>query len=298
MSNEMTLFAQGGNTLPAHLRNLELDATTKALMGGGTGKRISIRGGVFRMIVGGKEVAQNDDRAMNVVLVRSAEKTSRSYYAGTYVEGQNAAPACYSNDGVTPAADSKNKQSPNCANCPQNIKGSGQGDSRACRFSHRLAVVLENNLEGDVYQLTLPAQSIFGTGDNGKMPLQQYAKFLGGHGIPVTAVVTEMRFDTASATPKLTFRAMRPLSVDEMATAKSQGDTPDALNAVTMTVTQMDGGEAKPTGSPFAEAPAPAAKAKAEPADAVDEPVKRSSSKKAEVKDVASVLEDWADDAE
>lgn len=298
MSNEMTLFAQGGNSLPAHLRGLELDATTKALMGGGTGKRISIRGGVFRMIVGGKEVAQNDDRAMNVVLVRSAEKTSRSYYAGTYVEGQNAAPACYSNDGVTPAADSKNRQSPNCANCPQNIKGSGQGDSRACRFSHRLAVVLENNPEGDVYQLTLPAQSIFGTGDNGKMPLQQYAKFLGGHGIPVTAVVTEMRFDTASATPKLTFRAIRPLSVDEMATAKSQGDTPDALNAVTMTVTQMDGGEAKPTGSPFAEAPAPAAKAKAEPVDAVDEPVKRTSAKKAEVKDVAAVLDEWADDAE
>jgi hypothetical protein len=149
-----------------------------------------------------------------------------------------------------------------------------------------------------VYQLTLPAQSIFGTGDNGKMPLQQYAKFLGGHGIPVTAVVTEMRFDTASATPKLTFRAIRPLSVEEMATAKSQGDTPDALNAVTMTVTQMDGGEAKPTGSPFAEAPAPTAKAKAEPVDAVDEPVKRSSSKKAEVKDVSSVLDEWADDAE
>jgi hypothetical protein len=57
-----------------------------------------------------------------------------------------------------------------------------------------------------------------------------------------------------------------------MATAKSQGDTPDALNAVTMTVTQMDG-ETKPAGSPFAEAPAPAAKAKAEPVDAVDEPV-------------------------
>jgi hypothetical protein len=30
----------------------------------------------------------------------------------------------------------------------------------------------------------------------------------------------------------------------------------------------------------------------------VDEPVKRTSAKKAEVKDVASVLEDWADDAE
>jgi hypothetical protein len=64
-----------------------------------------------------------------------------------------------------------------------------------------------------------------------------------------------------------------------------------------MTVTQMDGGEAKPTGSPFAEAPAPAAKAKAA-VDAVDEPVKRTSAKKAEVKDVSSVLDEWADDAE
>ena len=56
--SEMTLFAKGGNNLPAHLRNLELDETTKALMGGNgaSGKRISIRGGVFRMIVDGKEI--------------------------------------------------------------------------------------------------------------------------------------------------------------------------------------------------------------------------------------------------
>ncbi len=33
--SDLALFSQGGNTLPAHLRNLELDATTKALMGGG-----------------------------------------------------------------------------------------------------------------------------------------------------------------------------------------------------------------------------------------------------------------------
>ena len=291
--SDLALFSQGG-TLPAHLRNLELDATTKALMGGGgTGKRISIRGGVFRMIVGGKEVAQNDDRAMNVVVVRSAEKTSRSYYAGTYTEGQNSAPVCWSNDGVAPDKSSKNPQSPNCQNCQQNIKGSGQGDSRACRFNQRIAVALENNLVGDVYQLSLPGQSIFGTGDNGKMPLQQYAKFLGGHGIPVTAVVTEMRFDTSSATPKLTFRAVRPLSVEELAESKAQGDSADALAAVTQTVQQVDGDAPKP--SPFIEptpAPKPAAKT-----EAVDEPVKRAV-KKTESKDVASVLDAWADDSD
>jgi hypothetical protein len=287
--SDIALFSQGGNTLPAHLRNLELDATTKALMGGGgNGKRISIKGGVFRMVVGGKEVAQNDDRAMNVVIVRSAEKTSRSYYAGTYVEGQNAAPDCSSNDGVAPDKGVKNPQSTNCQNCQQNIKGSGQGDSRACRFSQRVAVALENNLAGDVYQLSLPGQSIFGTGDNGKMPLQQYAKFLGGHGIPVTAVVTEMRFDTSSATPKLTFRAVRPLSVEELAESKAQGDSADALAAVTQTVQQVDGDAPKP--SPFKE---PVAEAK----PAVDEPVKRAV-KKTESKDVASVLDAWADDGD
>ena len=293
--SDIALFSQGGNSLPAHLRNLELDATTKALMGGGgNGKRISIKGGVFRMVVGGKEVAQNDDRAMNVVIVRSAEKTSRSYYAGTYVEGQNAAPDCSSNDGVAPDKGVKNAQSTNCQNCPQNIKGSGQGESRACRFSQRIAVALENNLSGDVYQLSLPGQSIFGTGDNGKMPLQQYAKFLGGHGIPVTAVVTEMRFDTASATPKLTFRAVRPLSVEELAQSKEQGESADALNAVTQTVQQVDG--TAPKASPFMEPEAPAPKA-VKAVDAADEPVKRAV-KKTESKDVAAVLDAWADDGD
>jgi hypothetical protein len=263
--------------------------------GGGNGKRISIRGGVFRMVVGGKEVAQNDDRAMNVVIVRSAEKTSRQYYAGTYVEGQNAAPSCSSSDGVAPDKGVKAPQSTNCQNCQQNIKGSGQGESRACRFNQRIAVALENNLSGDVYQLTLPGQSIFGTGENGKMPLQQYAKFLGGHGIPVTAVVTEMRFDTASATPKLTFRAVRPLSVEELAESKAQGESADALNAVTQTVAQIDGDA--PKASPFMEPePAPAPKPAAK-ADAVDEPVKRAV-KKTESKDVASVLDAWADDSD
>lgn len=289
--SDIALFSQGGNTLPAHLRNLELDATTKALMGsGGNGKRISIRGNVFRMIVGGKEVAQNDDRAMNVIIVRAAEKVSRSFYAGAYVEGQNAAPACQSTDGVAPDKGVKNPQSTNCQNCQQNIKGSGQGDSRACRFNQRVALALENNIGGDVYQLTLPGQSIFGTGDNGKMPLQQYAKFLGGHGLPVGTVVTEMRFDTSSATPKLTFRAVRPLSVEELAESKRQGESADALNAVTLTVTQIDGDVPVAKASPFVEPDAPKAAV-----EAADEPVKRAV-KKTETKDVAAVLDAWADD--
>ena len=288
--SEMTLFAKGGNTLPAHLRNLELDATTKALMGsgGGSGKRISIKGGVFRMIVDGKEIAQNEDRAMPIVIVAANPHVSRSYYAETYVEGQVLAPSCWSNDGVSPDSKVSEPQSGKCATCAQNIAGSAtQGAGRACRYSQRLAVTLENDLKGDVYQLTLPAQSIFGNVEGGKMPLQAYAKFLGSHGLPITAVVTEMRFDTASATPKLTFKALRPLEADEMALAQEKGQSAEAKSAIASTPATLDGAKPKAVA-----ASAPVAKAEDTPAEEA-EPTKRA--KKAAPKDVSEILDDWAE---
>ena len=292
--SEMTLFSKGGNTLPAHLKNLQLDATTKALMGGsgGTGgKRISIRGNVFRMMVDGKEIAQNEDRAMNIIIAAANANVSRTFYAGTYQEGQAMAPTCWSNDGVTPDIKSEQPQASKCASCQQNIKGSGQGDSRACRFSQRLAVLLENDIRGDIYQLTLPAQSIFGAAENGKMPLQSYAKFLGSHGLPVTAVVTEMRFDTASATPRLTFKAVRPLNEEELAMTQDKGQSAEAKSAIAATAAQMDG--ATKVSAPAVEAPKEAPKVEAEAVETA-EPTKRT--KKAAPKDVADILDDWAEE--
>jgi hypothetical protein len=306
MMSELTLFSKGGNALPAHLRNIELDETTKALMGGsggGSGKRISIRGGVFRMIVEGKEVAQNEDRSMNIVIVAANANVSRSFYAGDYEEGKNISPDCWSNDGVSPDVKVSEPQASKCASCPQNVAGSAkQGGGRACRFSQRMAVMLENDLQGDIYQLTLPAQSIFGNVENGKMPMQAYAKFLGGHGLPITAVVTEMRFDTASATPKLTFKAVRPLEADEMANCQEKGRSTEAKAAISQTPAALDG--AKPKAAPAApavstddgdgdEAEAPAkVKVKAEEVPA-EEPTKRA--KKAAPKDVSAILDDWAE---
>lgn len=288
MSN-MTLFK--GANLPSRLKNQELDETTKALMGGsGTNyKRISIKGNVFRMISGGKEIATNEDRAMNVVIVASAPANSRTYYEGQYKEGEAIRPACWSNDGQTPDAGVKNPQCSTCAQCPQNVKGSGQGESRACRFSRRLAVVLEGDLEGDVYGLTLPATSIFGKGEDGKMPLQAYATFLGQHNCPVTAVVTEMRFDIKSPTPKLTFKAVRPLTDDEDAIAQSQGQTAEAKAAITLTVAQQDKvGEKE---EEFETVKKPQAEAESEPVKVT----KKQAQPEGEA-DLAKILEDWGND--
>ena len=301
--SELAIFNQN---LPAHLRNAAMDETTKALMGGGGGsKRISIEGGVWRMMVNGKEVAQNEDRAMNVVIVAAAPKVSRIFYAGTYKKGVVSAPDCWSADGEAPDAKSKTPQAKSCATCPQNVKGSGQGDTRACRFQQRLAVVLENDVGGDVYQLALPSTSIFGAGENGKWPLQTYAKMIASKGVPITSVVTEMRFDTASSTPKLTFKPVRYLETDDFNTAIDQGKSPAAISAITMTVAQTDGVKDADSSEEFEQAPAP--KAKAAPADdapveredATPEPTKRASKKDeapAAKKDVSKILAEWDDE--
>lgn len=301
--SDLALFNQN---LPAHLRNAEIDETTKALMGGGgNNKRISIEGGVWRMMVNGKEVATNEDRAMNVVIVAAAPKVSRIFYAGTYKKGVVSAPDCWSADGEAPDAKAKAPQSKSCATCPQNVKGSGQGDTRACRFQQRLAVVLENDVGGDVYQLALPSTSIFGAGENGKWPLQTYAKMIASKGAPITSVVTEMRFDTASSTPKLTFKPVRFLETPEFNQALEQGKSPAAISAITMTVAQTDGVKDDDNGEAFESAPAPKAKA-ASTADADEaeaapapEPTKRASKKEeapAPKKDVSKILAEWDDE--
>lgn len=288
--SEVALFRNAKAVIPAHLQQ-GTDELTKRLAGGGSGnKRISIRGNVFRMFVDGQEVAKSEDRSMDIVIVNAAERVSRQYYEGVYKEGEAKAPDCWSSDGIKPDPKAANVQATACANCPMNVKGSGQGDSRACRYQQRLAVVLANDIEhSDVYQLVLPAQSIFGKGVGDKMPLQHYAKFLAGHGLGVRNVVTEMRFDTNSATPKLTFRAVEPLSEEQFAIVLEKAETQDAVNAISFNPAQMDG--AKPA------APKPAIAAPVEePTPVVRE--KKPTPAPAPAADLASVLDAWGDDDE
>jgi hypothetical protein len=147
---------------------------------------------------------------------------------------------------------------------------------------------LENDIAGDVYQLTLPATSIWGEGTNGKWPLKTYAKMVGSKGIPISSVVTEMRFDTDSATPKLTFKAVRYLETEEFNEALEQGKTDASTRAITMTVAQVDGvKEVAVVEEEFEEAAEPAVET---------QPVKRTSKKEeapAPKKDVSKILEEW-----
>jgi hypothetical protein len=315
MSN-ITLFSSAN--VPAFARNNELSETAKALTGGGVSntKRISIKGGVFRLVAGGKEVAAIDDRHLNIIVVKAAPKVSRIFYTAQYDADNITGPDCWSNDGERPDASSQNKQAETCMSCPKNQAGSGQGNSRACRYQQRLAVVLADNPSGDVMQLTLPATSVFGKEEGDKRPLQAYARYLAVQNPPVNPeqIVTEMRFDTKAESPKLFFKPVRWLTDDEYEIIKEQAESDDAKRAVVMTVAQSDGVKANTpklvmAGKPAVpeadedEAPVvPAKKAKAAPvADADDEPEIRKEAAKpsavpAKKGKLADIVSDWDDE--
>jgi hypothetical protein len=121
--------------------------------------------------------------------------------------------------------------------------------------------------------------------------MQAYAKYLKAQRTSITAVVTEAKFDINSSTPRLTFKAIRWLNEEELDNAIKQSKSPASLQAITMTVAQMDKVEEA--------APAPKAEVKtAKASAATSEPTKRESKKPAveEKQELSDVLAQWADD--
>jgi len=199
--------------------------------------RLSIRESVFRKI--GDTVEELGDDPLKVVILKAAP-VSRMYYSEAYTEGKGKAPTCWSTDAGTgvpaPPVLAQNRQSPTCFNCPQNIKGSGNGSSRACRYQQRLAVMLVDR-EGvlqpsQICQLPLPATSVFGN-DRKKRGLQTYARLIDDQGALLSYVMTELSFDEDSSTPKICFRPFRVLEEEEIALVKSAQQDPNTKKLTT-----------------------------------------------------------------
>ena len=272
--SELALFK--GNALANSDLFKSLQGINDNLAGGGSGgtnRRISLKGSKFREIVNGEQVNVSKDESMNIVVVDAAP-VSRTYYAGEYDPNKVVPPTCWSKDTQTPAAEvpEENRQAAKCIDCPMNVKGSGQGNSRACRFSQRIAVAIEGKL-GTVYQLQLSATSIFGEAKNKKMPMQAYARFLRAHDTPAIAVITEMYFDEDSDVPKLFFKPVRPLSEEELEQVVELRDAPETKKAIDLTVYQTDteNAPAKEKKAALFQDEAPAPKKVEEPVEEDDE---------------------------
>jgi hypothetical protein len=221
-----------------------LDEDTRAVAGSGLGggsKRISIKGGVFRKIVGGKEVAANEERHMEIVFVKMAHNAARNFYSQGYQEGVKTSPTCWSSDGKAPDAEVKTPCASACNACPNSVKGSGyMGKGTACRLSWRTAVVLPNDPNGDVMQLILPPTSCFGEEENGRWPFKPYIQMLANNNISAGRVVTRMSFDTKSPVPRLLFQPIAAVSEAAVEAIARQAKSSAAENAVRMNVYQSD----------------------------------------------------------
>ena len=281
MSNDIIASIKG------QLANIQtgVDDDTRAVAGGGLGgsKRISIKGGVFRKMSGGKEVGTIEDRHMNVIFVKMSHTASRTYYTGAYKEGEKIAPVCWSSDSKKPDPEVKTPQASACDSCQWSVKGSGQGGSgAACRLSWRTAVVLPNNPDGDVMQLVLPATSCFGKEEGGKWPFRPYIQKLADNEISAGRVITKMQFDTKSPVPKLLFSPVGVVPEDDVPTIVKQRESAAAENAIKLTVFQTD----EVTSAELVTGPA-----------AMEEPKLRSSGKKTEAAasgDTADVIKKWS----
>ena len=224
--------------------NLGLDEDTLAVASGnfaGQNKRISLRGGVFRKLVGGKEVSTAEASTMNIIIVKMAHTPSRVYYEISYEEGKKVSPICWSNDTTKPDAEVPQPQSESCHACPNSVRGSGSGGvGTSCRMSWRLAVVLANDPEGDILQLVLPANSCFGKEENSKWPFKPYIKMLADNNVSAGRIVTKMEFDPNSPKPRVLFSPVEAVSDEALGYCKQQAESPIANSAVTLSVYQGD----------------------------------------------------------
>jgi len=290
-------------------------ALSQTLAQNNTMRRIATNtNGTFKRIVNGEQVGNAIRGEFNCIIVDALPKVSRTFYAGKYdPNAKPTLPDCWSNLGDKPEANAPNKQAKNCADCAQNIKGSGENGGRACRFQRRIAIQLVGDPTGEVYQFNVPAKSLFGKGNGNVHPFESYVKYLLANGEAPDTVVTNISYDLNADSMELLFTPLRGLTDEEYDRVVEAQNDPDTKKYIQLTVAQVDGATkaANPVKQeePEEEEPAPAPKVvrSDEPDDedeVIAEPVKRSAAKSAPAvtptakADLASVLNDWADDDE
>jgi hypothetical protein len=261
-------------------------------------KRIVAKNGILRRQANGEEVGKLK-APLRVVVVNVAPDISRTFYAKTYDPNAEAtAPDCWSPDGRVPDASVKSPQGKNCETCPKNIAGSGQGNTKACRYGRRIALVLpddmDTNVAGDVYQMQLSAKSIFGKGSGHTFPFNAYMDYVFANGSDLESLITEISFNEDNDNQTVLFKAVDFVGKDPQleAVVAEAMQSVEAKKAVEMTVYQVDTQD-KDSNEAFETV------AKKDEEAPVAEPTKRAGKKQQEVSDapkksLADVVNDWS----
>ena len=294
MSN-ITLFNQD---TPDFLLNAGVSELTKQLAGRPRVKRIVPKNGIFRKVVGGDEMGKIKGN-LNVVIINAAPHVGRIFYAKAWSpDAEPTAPDCFSNDGRAPDKSVAEPPADRCDSCPNNIKGSGMGNSKACRYSRRIALMLLDDfgtpLEGDVYQMNLPSKSLFGDNVGDRFTFENYSKYLLNNGKSVDWFVTEISFNEDNDNQSVLFEPVGHINRTIYEVIRPAQERDDVKKMVVMTPYQADvSGRSLP--APKEE------KFETVAASAVPEPKKRESKKAAEPapeakKSLDDIVKAWSDE--
>lgn len=313
MSN-LSIFKESGAVSTASKR--ELTGLAKTLAATSNMRRIATNtNGTFKRVVNGEQVGKAIRGEFNAIIVAMLAKPGREFYGSDYdPDAKGTLPDCYSNLGDKPEAASKNRQAANCTNCPNNIDGSGKnGKGKACRFKRKIALLLEGDDSGEVYQFNVPAKSLFGKGNGNVHPYESYCRFLAANGTGPDRVVTTIAYNLDAETMEINFTADRFITEEELAIVQAAQDNPATQRLIQITAAEADG--VKPAAKAEEEAPKAAIKPASEVVvkklsfmddDDEEEEVeveapkaKRTAKKEEPVKasgDLASIVNAWADD--
>ena len=296
MSNEVSIFQN-----QTGVSTRRTSALAEQLKGSSTiySRRIQTSNkGFFRKIINGEQVGEPIRDEFEAVIVNMLPKVSRIYYKDKFDPNKEATlPNCWSNQGDKPEAGALDKQHSNCAECPMNVKGSGDNGGKACRFQRRIAIMLAGDTSGDIYQFNIPAKSLFGKGSGNEHPFESYIKFLLSNREAPDTVMTKISYDLDADSMELLFTPVRSLTDEEFDLVSSVQTAPEAVAYTKITVAQTDG----VTKAPKIEAPKPSVTRSEEPeeeeSEEVDEPVKRTKKKEeptaSSSDSLASVIDAW-----
>jgi hypothetical protein len=293
MSN-ISIFKQGGAVTSSRAEGMS-ELAKSLVTNTNNSRRITMNKGKFSRMVGGEQAGGKVTGSINGIIINALPKVSRQFYAKPYdPNGEPTLPDCWSNLGDVPDAKASNAQGSSCATCPQNVDGSGQsGKGRACRFQRRVAVLLEGDMSGDIYQFNIPSKSLFGKGTGNVHPFESYLKFLPANGESIDRIITQIAFDENETADVVNFTPVRHLTDEEIDVVEAAQSSPECRSIVQLTVAQQDGVRKLPQATKPAQA-------EAVEAEEVEEPVKRASKKaeptaNAPKQNLADVVSAWSD---
>lgn len=178
--------------LPAYLkpRATSLAKILGELGGGLLPPRISIRSNRFTLIDAAGNEKPWPSLELPIIIVDVNPNICKMYFGREYQPDDDQPPMCFSSNGVAPSSEASDPQSPTCAACQHNVRGSAVSKMsgaaiKACRDEKKLAVLIPG--QGSmVYLLTI-------TPGSAKNCSQYTARVLGG-GADLWQVVTQLSF--------------------------------------------------------------------------------------------------------